>query len=1150
MNLREQIAGRPLAVSLLAAFMSVACGSAQTTGAPSSTATAPTQAPPASSALTSAPAAAGGIIRGSVKAGAVPLPGVSVTATNTLTGKKFTTTTDVTGAYEMTIPQNGRYVVRAELSAFALATKEALLNATSHQQQADFAMVLASRAELQEQREQASTRQYGSASGAQSLALMGAAADLLQAGSGAASSGAALPSIAGSSDFSGDSVAVTGQAGTTNPFAGMGDIREGMENQQQLQQLGQTPGQQAGGGGFFGGPGGGFGGPGGGGPGGGGRGGRGNFRNFKPSQPHGAIFWNGGPSTFNAEPFAVRGQAEPNLGYDTNHYGLTIAGEPFIPKLTKPSSKDFVFLTLSGQHSTSPINEYGIVPTVAERTGDFSGLTGPNGTIPIYNPGTPGQVFPNNMINTPLSPQALALLQYLPAPNLTGSTQNYRLTTTSGSNTDTIGVRWNHSFGASTGSLPAIARQFINTGAGWNQSMNVNFNYSHSASDDINLFPSLGGKQQTHSYSVATGYSLGKGKLTNNITFTWNRNNSQLNNYFTNVQDVATQVGILGPGNTALNANPLNYGLPSLIFNQYSGFNQTPANFRLTQTFVLAESSSWRHGKHNVRFGGDFHRVQLNLIGTNDSTGTLTFTGFATEQPNPPSGNQVATSGSSFADFLLGIPQQTAIQSPLQEAHMRQNIWDLYVQDDWRALPSLTILAGLRYEYFSPYAETNDRLATLDYDAGFFNVSPVYPNQIGLYSGLKYPRTLVYPERNNFSPRLGFAWRAFKDTVVRGGYGINYTVGQYGNFIQNLAYQPPFANVQNNTTSSTAASLCQTPGSLANCFPNYTGPSASGIVNPLPGNYSVNSNYRLPYVQVWNLDIQRTLPLGIVLNVGYNGAKGTRLDVLSAPGSYPNTATPQPSGVFFDFEDAVAFSNFNALAVRANKRLQNGVSLQMTYTYSHSIDDASSIGAGSSVVAQNWQNILAEESNSSFDIRNQVKGTFLYELPFGPDKHYLSNGNRASHAFGDWSLSGSYTLADGTPLTPAISASVSDVARGTPGSGRPNRVPGTSITAGGGHIDNWFNTAAFSTSFAAGQSYGSASRYSIPGPGTTVVNMSLSKTFQLKDTKSFEVRMTADNAFNIVQYSGVNTQFDSTAAGEVTSARAMRTITFLARYRF
>ncbi|AXC09578.1 hypothetical protein ACPOL_0193 [Acidisarcina polymorpha] len=1075
---------------------------------------------------------AGGTIHGSVKAGTIPLPGVGITATNTLTGKKFATTTDVAGAYLMTIPQNGRYVIRAELAAFATATKEALLNATSRDQQADFGLTLASRAAQQDQREQAATRQLG-AGGAQTLSLLGAVADALQVGGGG-NAGASLPSISGNSDFSGDSVAVTGQTGTTNLFAGMGDqIRQGFENEQQLQGLSQVPGQTAstGAGLFGGGPGGGFGGPGGGGGGRGGRGGGfGNFRNFKPNQPHGAIFWNGGDSALNAQPFAVRGQQTQNPGYSTNHYGITLAGEPFIPKLTKPSSKDFVFLTLSGQRTSSPFNEYATVPTALERTGNFSQLVGINGAlVPIYNP-TTGLQYPNNTIDTPLSPQASALLQYLPAPNLPGTTQNYRLLTTQGSNTDVLGVRYNHSFGASTGNAPSFLRQFINTGNGLNQSLNVNFNLSHAATDEVNIFPDLGGKEQTHSYSATVGYSIGKGKLTNNISFSWNYNDSELRNFFTNTQDVATQTGILGSGgSSALNPNPLNWGLPSLVFNQFNGLNQTQPNFRLTQSFGLSESSSWRRGKNNVRFGGDVHRVDLNLIGGTNSTGTFYFTGFATQQPGSQSGSQVALSGSSFADFLLGLPQESTIQSPQQKAYMRQDTWDLFVQDDWRALPNLTILAGLRYEYFSPYSEKDDRLATLDYNSAFTEVQRVLPNGIGPISGQRYPHSLIYPERNNFSPRLGLAWRPFRDTVVRAGYGINYTVAQYGNFIQDLAYQPPFANVQTNEVTSGAAI------SLANGF---SGSQAAA-------NYAVNKNYRLPYVQVWNLDIQRSLPLAIVLNVGYNGAKGTRLDVLSAPGIYNNAPA---SGVFFDFEDSVAFSNFNALAVRANKRLQNGISLQMTYTYSHSIDDASSVGAASPKPAQNWQNILAEESNSSFDIRHQAKGSFLYELPFGPDKHYLSNGNWASHAFGDWSISGSYTLATGSPLTPAISASIADVARGTAGSLRPDRVAGVSIRSGGGSLNQWFNTAAFAA--PPGDNFGSASRYSIPGPGTTDVNMSLSKTFQFKDSKSLEVRGTASNAFNIVQYAGVNTQFDSTAFGQVTSAQSMRQITFLARYRF
>jgi hypothetical protein len=314
----------------------------------------------------------------------------------------------------------------------------------------------------------------------------------------------------------------------------------------------------------------------------------------------------------------------------------------------------------------------------------------------------------------------------------------------------------------------------------------------------------------------------------------------------------------------------------------------------------------------------------------------------------------------------------------------------------------------------------------------------------------------------------------------------------------------------------------------------------------------VNKNYRLPYVQVWNLDVQRTLPLGIVLNVGYNGSKGTRLDILDAPG---RTAIVSPN-VLYTYEDSVAFSNFNALAVRLRKRMQNGIALGATYTYSHSIDNASSIGAtgggtcitNGSVCAQNWQDLLAEESNSSFDIRNQVKGDFVYELPFGVDGHYLSSGNFLSHAVGGLSVSGTFDFASGSPLTPHYEAAVSDVARGSTGSLRPDRVPGVSLTAGGGTVDNWFNKNAFAN--PPDDSFGTASRYSIPGPGTVSVNMSFSKTQRFSEMRTLEVRATVDNVFNTVQYSGVDTTLGSATYGQVTSTANMRQFTFLAQFRY
>jgi hypothetical protein len=201
-------------------------------------------------------------------------------------------------------------------------------------------------------------------------------------------------------------------------------------------------------------------------------------------------------------------------------------------------------------------------------------------------------------------------------------------------------------------------------------------------------------------------------------------------------------------------------------------------------------------------------------------------------------------------------------------------------------------------------------------------------------------------------------------------------------------------------------------------------------------------------------------------------------------------------------------------------------------------------------VAQNPNNILAEEGNSNFDIRHQVYGSFLYEFPFGPNMPYLNRGHWISRLFGDWSLAGTFAANSGLPLTPYIAASAVEVERGTHGSVRPNRNFGVPLTEGGGHLTHWFNTKAFSTEFAPGQLYGTASRNSIPGPGLLNASASLSKTFLIGESNSLELRCTAANVFNAVQYSAVNTQFDSPTVGQVTATQPMRQLTFLGRFRF
>lgn len=1135
--------------------------------APAAPTALPAASPDAQQTAQPAPAAvpAGGTIHGAVKDGTIPLPGVGVTASNSLTGKRYSTTTDITGSYTLVIPQNGRYVLKTELAAFAPVTKEALLNATAHDLTVDFSVLLASRAAQQEQQTSLANaaRQFLGGGGAQSLNLMGAASDLIQAGSGGEEAGAALPSLASNSDFSsGESVAVSGQMGTTNPMAGI-DFSQMRDNAELNQSLnGGGPGGQGGpGGGGAGGGGGGFGGGGfGGGRGGGGGGMRGNFRNFKPNQPHGALFWNGGNGALNAEDFALRGQTFENPAYSSNRFGLTFLSAPYIPKILTNDKNDFLFFSLSGTRSSSPFDSYGTVPSAGERGGDFNALTTPAGTpITIYDPATsgctangnaPGTPFVGNVIpSSCITSQASALLHYVPQPTLGGTTENYQRVTSEQINTTVVGVRFIHNFGknaSGTNGIMRMARQFLGQGnAGITQSMNANFNYSHSASDSLNLFPELGGKNQTHQYSLQLGYTIGKGRLTDNLTANWNQSQTQLRNYFSKVTNIASQIGLNG-----LPDSPQLWGLPSITLNQFTGLNELQPHFTTGETVSLNDTLIWNHGKHNVRFGGDFRRVYSDMIGDTNSTGSYVFTGFFTEAPGSSGNtglNGFASTGSSLADLLLGMPQETTLQAAYQETHLRQNNLDGYAQDDWRAFKNATFLIGLRYDYDSPYSEENDRLATLDPGNNFTQVGIVTPNGVGPFNG-KYPRDLVYPERNNFSPRLGFALHPIKDTTVRGGYGINYTVGQYVKFVQNFAFQPPFANVQTNIADSGP------PISLQNGFPI---PESEQL-----GNYGVNKNYRLPYVQVWNLNLQRTLPWNILLNIGYNGSKGSRLDIIDAPGVFVQTAngvqtTTLPTAVNnatlnvpYNYEDSLAFSNFNALTFSARKRMSGFMSLGATWTYSHSIDDATTFGGNggttSGGIVQNWQNIPAEESNSSFDVRHKVSGNYVYELPFGPDRHLLTTG-WAGHALAEMSFSGDFGFVTGTPLTPRYEASVEDVSRGTTNTLRPDRVPGVSLRAGGGSLSNWFNKEAFA---APANVYGTASRFSIPGPSSWTFDMSASKSLRFGDTRTMELRATAQNVLNMVQYSGVDSTLGSSTYGQVISTGGMRNFTFLGRYRF
>jgi hypothetical protein len=360
----------------------------------------------------------------------------------------------------------------------------------------------------------------------------------------------------------------------------------------------------------------------------------------------------------------------------------------------------------------------------------------------------------------------------------------------------------------------------------------------------------------------------------------------------------------------------------------------------------------------------------------------------------------------------------------------------------------------VRYEYFAPYTEKYGHLADV-----ITNPDGSFTTETEAAAGAGLPAGLVYPWRKAFAPRLGLAWRLPRQTVVRAGFGMNYTVGEYATFANTMAHQPPFTNQQTNEEVSTSG---QVTGACAVTAISQAAPGtcfAQGFPAPATvGNFALDPHYSLPYVETWDMDMQKTLPWGVVMNLGYNGSKANRLDVKSAPRAVPGSPTTDPSNLVFNYDQAHGFYKMNAGTVRVNKRLTHGVAMGANYQYSHAIDNASSLNGSSGTVAQNWQDLAAEEGNSSLDRRHSVSGNYLFELPFGPDKLWVTSG-KSAHVVEGFSVSGSFSFATGNYLTPTYTATFLNVECGTAGALRPNRVPGVSVTAGGGSLrhgnDHW-----------------------------------------------------------------------------------------------
>jgi hypothetical protein len=1077
---------------------------------------------------------AGFSIAGLVSASNTPIPGATVTVTGASVQGKLVGWTGADGRYLIPVPALGHYTVRVEMTAFEPVTREVEVHSPAAT--ADVGLGLSSRSHpgastASSRRPEASAQNRGF----QSLAVGQAAATADQgpgSGSDVVPPGMPIPGV--SSDAATESIAVAGStSGGTMSGMSNDDIQQRMQDQQFPLGIGQPGSSQSGagqGGGFSAG-GVGAGGPGGGGAGGfGGRGGggggfvlSGGRGRYDINKPHGSLFYTGGDSALNAAPYSLTGAPTTKAAFLQQRFGGSVGGPFNIPKLYHGGSKMFYFVNYTGIRSENPYDAFSTVPTLLERAGNFSQSTVQTGShqgipVQIFNPAT-NTLYPNQTIPN-INPAAAGLLQYIPKPNLPGDFQNFHYVTSNSQDSDDLNVRLTRSFG----SAPTGRRR-----RGPQNNLAFGFHFHRADTVLTNPFPSVGGNTAVRSYDVPISYTRSIGKLTNIVRFDYNRSRTSTQNLYAFVQDITGDLGIGG-----VSANPFDWGLPNISFSHFGSIQDTNPSLVRNQTVTVSDNVIFNRGKHTLRWGGDFRRIQLNTEASNDARGTFVFTGLNTAQV--VNGQTVPNTGFDFADFLLGRPQQTRLQTTEPGAnnyHFRGNSWDLYGQDEWKFRGNLTFNFGLRYEYISPYTELNNRISNLDLAPNFMAAAVVLPGQTGPYNG-QFPLTLVRPDRNNLAPRVGFAWKALPKTVVRAGYGINYNTGAYQTIAQQLAFQPPFATTATNVQSD-AVKL-----TLQNGFP----PMQPGIIT---NNYAVDPNYRLGYVQIWNLDVQQEIKPTLLLNLDYTGTKGTRLDILQDP-NRTATSTLIPNVQAFNWQTADGDSTASAGSVRIRKRLQHGVSIGGLYTWLKSIDNASTIGGGATVVAQNAFDLSAERGLSSFDQQNRFTADYLWQLPFGHDRRWLAGSGLSRVILGDWQWSGDWTIATGLPFTPRILGDFADVSRGTNGTLRPDIVPSQEIAISNPSISRWFNTAAF-VAPPSGR-FGDARRNSIIGPGTRLFDMAFTKLFPLRESRMIELRAQFSNIFNTPQYSSIDSVLNSPTFGQVTAVGAMRAIQFTGRFRF
>jgi hypothetical protein len=809
-----------------------------------------------------------------------------------------------------------------------------------------------------------------------------------------------------------------------------------------------------------------------------------------------------------------------------NQFGFTLGGPIVIPKVYNGENRTFFMFNYEGRRRREPgAISTALVPTDEMRNGDFSQLLNRRSAagaalppIPIVDPTsdpanpTP---FPNNMIpSNRIAPAAQSLLEYFPRaqnplPDPTTGI-NYRNPGTNSIDDNQYFVKIDHTF---SNNDKVFARYATNLPEWFSITNNPEFSYlvegrnNNVATQWLHMFSPTVLNEARFGISESRSDSF----------------NPRANTDF-NLEDIGIYgFNVLTDGNRPL--TPREAGIPSMNVPPYLGLAERDGGngFDKNRLYQFNDNLSMTTGAHAFKMGFDYRRVSLYRGAANVPRGGFTF-----------SGN---VAGNSFAAFLLGAATSTESPEGLPLTDVRQNRTAAYFQDDWKPMRKLTLNLGLRWEYNSPATDIQGLWRSAEWRNGLSNPLEYVPALI------RTTYKFYDPQKTQFMPRLGLAYRVTDSWVMRAGFGIYYNVHQLNNYtILNL--NPPLSG--STLFANTISNGVFVPGS-----PVYNFSNPFGAVNPasLTNANVLNTDNYQPYVAQWSFDIQRRLPWRSTLTIGYIGSKTSHLDnsvELNNPDPFIPTSgqdtvqSRRPFPFIVDngirrplsrirFLDSGGNAWYEGLQVSYRKEYSNGFLFTLAYTFSKTLMEGYGRNEGDGINSNTYQNKYnrnAEKGRVGFDARHVAVMSFVYDIP---TPQALSSGI-AGAIFSGWQTNGIISLKSGLPFT----VSQGNIINTGNAPVRPDRSSNGALE--NPTINEWFNPDAFRIVSCAASTipetchYGNSGTGILEGPGFKNIDFSVFKNFGITERVRLQFRAELFNLLNTPQFNVPNRTLN-TAAG-------------------